>query len=395
MTTHQRRQFYLIVAVAFMYFASASMMLYFPKYVVDFGGNEQLAGWLTGLSLLPMLLFSPYIGSLSDRIGSKSLVMSGLILFAVATFLQGRITEIGVETFIFRFLQGAGHALVFSPLLAELARIIPDGYRAAGIGYFTVAIQVGNTLGSYLGEITIKTWSFSYLFNLSTFVSLAALIALFGIKPTQSENNTPPQTISNDETETTAKRPHQYVGYLGILLLLGCCFGIALQFMPIFFDHLLANGLVVNPISNIYFMTSCLMTVALVRLFLGHLSDGVHRDKILGICFVMMLCALAAVPFIRSEMMSLGISVLFGLSYGLIFPSVNAQLIEMVDAKKRGKTSGILAVVYEIGFRGMPVLAGSLVFYIGYNQMFAILFVGFFLSILFLMYTKIKDSRNL
>ncbi|MFL0809531.1 MAG: MFS transporter [Agarilytica sp.] len=388
----QRWQFLLIIAVAFLYFASASMMLYFPKYIVDLGGNEQQAGWLSGVSLIPMLLFSLFIGSMSDKYGSKTLVMSGLILFSLSTYLQGYITDTGYETFCLRFLQGMGHALVFSPLLAEVARIIPDGYRAAGIGYFTVSIQAGNTLGSSIGELCIKMWSYTSLFNIATFIGLTALIALFGIKSTkQQPQNSSKQKIS--DTQQTTALPNQYFGYLAVLLILGCSFGIALQFMPIYFDFLLREELVQTPISNLYFMTSCLMTVAMVRLFIGHHTDGIHRDKILKVCFVVMLFSLAALPFIRSEFASLLISICFGLSYGLIFPSVNAQIIEMVDADKRGKSSGILAVVYEVGFRGMPVLAGSLVFYIGYTQMFYTLCVAFGLSILFLLYTKRKDKN--
>ncbi|MFL0801963.1 MAG: MFS transporter [Agarilytica sp.] len=85
-TPAQRVQFGLILLVAMLYFCAASMMLYLSKFVVDLGGNAQQAGALLGVGLIAMIVLAPFIGGLSDKFGSKPLVMLGLFLYGSATY---------------------------------------------------------------------------------------------------------------------------------------------------------------------------------------------------------------------------------------------------------------------------------------------------------------------
>lgn len=385
----QRVQFLLIVLAALLYFASASMLLYIPKFALSLGGNEQHAGWLMGISLVPVLLFSPFIGAMSDRWGSKPLMMSGLMVYAAGTLAHCTVDTVGPMLFFWRFIQGCGHALVFSPMLAAASRIIPSQFRATGIGYFTVCIQIGNALGSYFGEVVLSRWSFYSMFWVSGCIGFLALLALLGFRNRDDQMHEDESDIRIDP-----RKPAQFYGYFFILLLLGAAFGVALQFMPIFFDFMLQEGWVDSAISNVYFMTSTLVTVAAVRLFIGSLSDGVHRNMILYFCHAALLIALCALASIRSELSSLVVSIIFGLSYGLLFPAVNAIIMGLAPSSERGKISGMLAVVYEFGFRGVPVALGTLVFYVGYVAMFYTVALGYLAALCFLLYCQHRDRQH-
>ncbi len=405
LTRAQRVQFSLILLVAMLYFGAASMMLYLSKFVVDLGGNEQEAGALLGVGLVAMMALAPFVGGLSDTFGSKPLVVFGLIVYGAATFAHIYADRLGAGLVLLRFFQGVGHACVFSPLFAAVVRIVPSQFRARGIGYFTVCIQLGNTLGSLFGEYCVTYWSYVSLFTVSALICCAGAVAGFyiregnGLEETGNRSDisideSPEESSSERVNGQTTKKPFQFFAYLLILVLLGSTFGIALQFMPIFFDFMLKASWIVTPISNVYFMTTTLVTVAVVRLTLGGLSDGVHRDRVMNICHVILFCALFGFASIRSEMAAFISAILFGLAYGLLFPAVNAKLMGMANARERGKMSGWLAMFYEFGFRGLPILLGSVVYYVSYTAMFYLLAVSYAIGVAILSYCKLTDKKS-
>lgn len=86
---------------------------------------------------------------MSDKLGSKVLVISGLM-----TYAHYYLDSLGFGLWFWRLVQGLGYALVFAPLLAAVVRIVPANFKAAGIGYFTACIQIGNAAGSFVGEFS-------------------------------------------------------------------------------------------------------------------------------------------------------------------------------------------------------------------------------------------------
>ncbi len=394
LTRAQRVQFLLILLVAMLYFGAASMMLYLSKFVVDLGGNEQEAGALLGVALVAMMALAPFVGGLSDTYGSKPLVVFGLFVYSAATYTHIYVDDLGVGLVFLRFLQGVGHACVFSPLFAAVIRIVPVQFRARGIGYFTVCIQVGNTVGSLFGEYCVAYLSYASLFTVSAIICCAGAIVGFYIREEGAVESSEEDT-SDVTTEKASKRPLQFFGYLSMLVLLGCTFGISLQFMPIFFDFMLRESWIASPISNVYFMTTTLITVAVVRLSLGRLSDGIYRDRMMNVCHGIMVLVVVGFAGIRSETSAFIAAVIFGLSYGLLYPAINSKLMGMASVNERGKISGWLAMFYEFGFRGLPILLGSVVYYVSYAAMFYLLALSYFLGVGVLVYCKSKDKKNL
>lgn len=82
------------------------------------------------------------------------------------------------------------------------------------------------------------------------------------------------------------KGPLSLWGILNGVLLLGSCFGVSMQYMPICFDFMFREHWIDRPIRNICFMTSTLLTVSAVRLLMGSLADGEYRDRILMVCLM-------------------------------------------------------------------------------------------------------------
>lgn len=65
----------------------------------------------------------------------------------------------------------------------------------------------------------------------------------------------------------------------------------------------------------------------------------------------------------------------------------------MFPAGEHGEMSGLLTVICELGFCGVPMILGSVILYVSYTVMFYFLALGYFLAVCFLLYTKLQYSQ--
>ncbi len=363
------------------------MLLYLQKYFLYLGANEQTSGILVSIAIIPFVCLSMISGHWANNLGAKRLVVIGCVIHSAVALCYLYVDQISSTVYFYRFLQGVGHVCVFTPLFVEIGKIVPDSFKARGIGYFAVAIQFGTASGSAFGEYLITTCGYQMLFiAVSTITSICAVICMFVTVDAVVDDVG--LAINLQDKNASTKIPAAVIGGLVMILVLGSVFGTILQFIPTYFDELLSSARLLEPISYKFFLTSGLLTVAFVRIIGGGVTDGRHRDKIVAFCHSGLLIAIILITIIRSVDISIIVSVIFGLSYGLLYPATNAMVLTQTSSRIRGKVSGLLTMLFEMGFRGFALFAGMIVHHISYEMMFYLLFVFYFIGIMVYYYLR-------
>lgn len=385
----QKRNYALVLLVALMYFCSGSMMLYLQRYFLSIGADEQTSGTLVAFAIIPFVIFSMISGHLAGVFGAKRLVVIGCIIHAAVSFCFLYVDQVSPILYFYRLMQGLGHVCVFTPLFVEVGKIVPDRFKARGIGYFAVAIQFGTASGSALGEYIINNFDYScYFVAISVITSFCALVCLL----IKGDDRSTKKDLHNDN-KINDKIPSVVIGGLVMILVLGSVFGTILQFIPTYYDELLKVGEISGVISCKYFLTSGLLTVAFVRIAAGGVTDGKHRNKIISVCHIGLLITILLITLIRSVEISLMVSIMFGLSYGLLYPTTNAMVLTNTSQRLRGRVSGLLTMLFEVGFRGFAIFAGIFVHNFSYSIMFYALFAFYLIGVLFY-YVLIEVRRD-
>jgi len=108
-----------------------------------------------GLVLAPMSLVSMFIapvaGSMSDRIGGKFILMSGLLVFSIGGGWLAFSAEVDSNWPSFLpavFLMGIGFGCIFAPLATEAMRGIDPRLAGAASGVNNTCRQLGSALGA-------------------------------------------------------------------------------------------------------------------------------------------------------------------------------------------------------------------------------------------------------
>lgn len=92
------------------------------------------------------------IGRAADIYGRKKVFLFGMVIFTVFSFLCGTARS-GHVLIVYRFLQGAGGAMIFGNSVAILTSVIPPSRRGRVLGINVASVYLGLSIGPFLGGL--------------------------------------------------------------------------------------------------------------------------------------------------------------------------------------------------------------------------------------------------
>ncbi|MEV6320497.1 MFS transporter [Nocardia sp. NPDC051787] len=130
-------------------FTAAGLAWVVNGYLISFGGLLMLAG------------------RLGDLIGRRTMFLSGLVVFTLASALCGLAVN-EVTLIAARFLQGIGGAMTSAVILGMIFAMFPDPRdQAKAIGRYAFVASAGGAIGLLLGGVlTALDWRLIFLVNL-------------------------------------------------------------------------------------------------------------------------------------------------------------------------------------------------------------------------------------
>jgi MFS family permease len=144
-----------------------------------------MIGLIASMLYLGTLLFASPMGWLSDQIGRKPVLVSGIALYAVATFLFTRTTD-PVWFVLFRLLEGVGTAAVMPAGQAFIADVSSEADRSKAFGLLTTAQFGGLIAGPALAPPLYHLGGggqggFYLIFYFGAVLSAMAAVAAFAL----------------------------------------------------------------------------------------------------------------------------------------------------------------------------------------------------------------------
>jgi DHA1 family multidrug resistance protein-like MFS transporter len=163
-------------------------------YIIHFNASGSALGLMMSLYSLMQFLFAPMWGRLSDRIGRKPVLLTGIFGYFLAFVLQGLSQDI-VQFTVSRTLAGILSSATLPTAMAYIADITEVEDRSTGVGLMGASMGLGMIFGPMLGglltgiTLTLPGWltpllqvttdpSTGKMINLSIPFFASALLAL-------------------------------------------------------------------------------------------------------------------------------------------------------------------------------------------------------------------------
>lgn len=162
-----------------------------PAIAKDLGFQLDLGGLLVTAYALLYGFSAPLFGPLSDRIGRKKMIMSGMLVFSVGTALTAFATDLNTAL-IFRAVAGLGGAMVMPSVFALLGDAFSYEQRGKAMGAVMGAMVGSTVLGVPLGTFLAQFGSWELTFGIvAALGGLLFLIAMGAIPATPPKNEIP------------------------------------------------------------------------------------------------------------------------------------------------------------------------------------------------------------
>lgn len=114
-------------------------------------------------------------GRLGDVLGSRRMLLTGLILFTVASALCG-VSGSVTQLVLARILQGVAGAVMVPQVMALIAAIFPAERRGAAFGLLSATAGVAAVSGPVLGGLIVTDWNWRWVFYINVPVCAAACV---------------------------------------------------------------------------------------------------------------------------------------------------------------------------------------------------------------------------
>ena len=127
-------------------------------------------------------------GSLADRLGRAKVLQAGIIVFglsSIGAFFSGSANQL----IIWRFLMGAGAAMILPTTLAIITNVFPENERGRAIGVWAGLNAIGIALGPIIGGALVQNYRWNSIFLINIPVAVVALLMGWFFIPDSKDSN--------------------------------------------------------------------------------------------------------------------------------------------------------------------------------------------------------------
>lgn len=163
------------VVQASQYFAYGVIEAYIILYADSLHYNIWLISILPTIFVLLMAIFKPIMGTASDKIGRRPVILLGLLVGSASTLLIPYI----IDPFLLVAIVcsfGLGMAMVTSSTAAYVSDLSKKEEYGAAIGVLSTIMDIGQTIGPILSGYVLVLFSYWGVFTMVGLVLIIALI---------------------------------------------------------------------------------------------------------------------------------------------------------------------------------------------------------------------------
>lgn len=306
-------------------------------------------GTIASLSFLGYVLFSPLVGILATKFGSKRVIVTSMLAVAISLYLTS-LSRGFIDAGIYRFVTGAGSAGVNVGFVGLMAKWFDERRRGFALGI----INSGSSWGIIFAGLTLPHvilrfgWNGGWVFL--AIISTVTFLFTFLIK------ETPANFVS--EVKVKSGEVHRHRGLL-ILAISYIFFGASyIIFVTFYTSHIVRSGLSYETASYLWSIVGILSIISAITW--GRISDIIGRKRAISTVYFIMGFSFLMFAFSSSLEFFIISTVMAGLSMLAIPPLVQAYCGDIAGRDSASSAIGFVTLFFGIGQMLGPGFAGAL-----------------------------------
>src|SRR5699024_3737886 len=364
------------------------LIIIMSGYAIDtYKASTSLAGFVSSIFIFGVLIGRLYVGSKMNELGTKRILMVGIIIFLILSIFYFFNINIYL-LLIVRVVQGIGVGLATTATGTIVSQIIPPSRTGEGIGYFSSSVVLALAIGPLIGILLIQYFSYTYVFIFSLTIGIVCFLFAFIIQA---------PTIEVEETETK-RRTFKLSNYLerssipiaSVMLVIGITYSSILSFISTYAEpiHLVQSG-------TFYFVVHAIV-ILITRPFSSKVLDKFGGNAVIYPTIIIFAIGMFFISKATSTSTFLFAAALIGLGYGNFQSSTQAIAIQRAPIERMGLANATYFIFYDFSLGLGPLFLGALIPLVGFRELYfyLIFFIIFGLLLYYIAHGRLDKKSD-
>jgi MFS family permease len=339
----------LLLGMFFTYIGIGMVWSILTVYATELGASAATAGATISAFGLSRLVVSVPAGIISERLGRTRVMMVGLLLVALSSFVALAVHNLAMLIGCL-LLQGVGSACYGTAALSAVTDRGSPTTRVRDMSAYQTATQIGLSVGPGLGGFAAALWGYGAPFAFQGAMALVAFLAVMRI-PADTRKKAAP-----------IERP---AGSRGIVALIA---GVAALSYALFFSRVASSWILMPLIAHNQFdmgigtigalLTASSIASLVVLRFMPWLVKRYGRFSTMILANAIVLSALAILAFAGIGAMLWPFTVLMGAGTTMTTALVSTYAADAAPPGRVGAVMGTMRMTTDLGAITGPIFAG-------------------------------------
>jgi MFS family permease len=328
---------------------------------------SEAMGWSrTGIAMAALLNFlcmgigAFAWGALSDRFGTRVVVLAGGVLLGLGMVTASRAATLVQFQLLFGVIVGVGAGSLYAPIIATTTRWFTQN-RSLAVALVSAGLSVGSTVMAPLASFMISAYDWrTAMLVIGDLVWLVVIPAAFLVRkpPATVGLSTPSPTAGADGRELSLGQVLRTPQFAAIALThFACC---AAHSGPIFHmvTHAMDKGVPAMAAATV--LSAAGLASLGGKIVCGLFADRVGAKRTLVAGLALQAAAIGLYLFSGPLASFYALAVMFGFAYGGVMPLYAILVREYFGERLMGSAFGAVSLVATLGMALGPVAGGWL-----------------------------------
>jgi MFS family permease len=308
------------------------------------GENSFIVGLMGTTMFTAFTVASFPIGAATDRVGTKPVLVGGLIVYGVAILLFA-FTRVTWLFFAVRAIEGVGAAAISVATETMISQFSKPDERARRMSYYALSVGIGWAAGPLAGTLLFginPRLPFIGCFGLS--VVAASLVAGL-IKKVASTSH---------HTESFFRPPPNII----VPISAGALYGYLMSSLVTLFPLYLKREILVPDTAMGAIITAVIIGTIVSQVPIAHAADRFGKRKTLLVCTVLLGGVFAVFPVHSNWRFFLATGAIAGALAGSLYPIALALIGDVMRKERLGAANSTFSLAFGLGSLSGPSISG-------------------------------------
>ncbi|MDI2585786.1 MFS transporter [Psychrobacillus sp. NEAU-3TGS] len=368
------KDFISITVVNFVLMLSMYLLLVtMATYTTEtYNASASTAGLVASIFIIGSLIGRLFGGKQIAKVGSKKMLITGIIIFSIVTVFYFVPTNLYVLILI-RLLHGIGVGLATTATGTIVSQVIPPSRSGEGISYFSLSAVLSTAIGPLIGLALIATFGYTSIFIFSLVMGIVSLLLALPVKA--------PQIKYVANSESTGFKFSSFFESKAMpvsiaMLVMALAYSGILSFITTY-----AADIDLVKAGSFYFLVYAVI-ILISRPFTGKMLDSRGGNSVAYPALVLFAVGMLLLSQAHSSFIFLLAAAFIGLGYGNFQSTTQALAIKVTPPHRMGLANSTYFIFLDLGLGLGPFLLGYLVPVIGYRGLYlslvALIVIGIF-----------------